>query len=193
VIQRPLFLAVGLVLIGHAALSAQTPLSFDDLIDRRGVFLHRQTLEPYTGPVVAMWDATRVRERGTLLNGRWDGVRETFYFEGPLELRETWRNGMLNGPFEGWFREGVQSDKGTYVDGLLEGPYESRWSRALMQSPHAHHNMAGMEGPGGELAERGTYSAGQPCGEWYRWVPIDGGGMRAEEPISYPPCPAGRG
>ena len=97
---------------------------------------------------------------------------------------------MLNGPFEGWFREGVQSDKGTYRDGLLEGPYESRWSRALTQSAHAGHTMPGTETVGGELAERGTYSAGQPCGEWYRWVPIDGGGMRAEEPLVYPPCPA---
>ena len=190
--QRSLFLAFGLLLAANAGLSAQAPLNFNELIDRRGVFLHRQTLEPYTGPVVAMWDSTRVRERGTLLNGRWDGVRETFYFEGQMELRETWRNGMLNGPFEGWFREGVQSDRGTYVDGLLEGPYESRWSRAMMHNVIAHPGGTSAITDGGELAELGTYSAGQPCGEWFRWVPIDGGGMRAEEPIVYPPCPAAR-
>jgi antitoxin component YwqK of YwqJK toxin-antitoxin module len=183
-------MALGLTLAAHTALTAQAPLDFNELVDRRGVYLHRQTLEPYTGPVVARWDATRVRERGTLLNGRWDGLRETYYLEGQIELRETWRNGMLHGPFEGWFREGVPSDRGTYVNGLLEGPYESRWSRAMTQSPHAHH-MPGMD-IGGELAERGAYSAGQPCGEWYRWVPIDGGGLRAEEPITYAPCPASR-
>jgi hypothetical protein len=119
-------------------------------------------------------------------------VRETYFMEGQMELRVTWRNGVLHGPFEGWFREGVPSDKGTYVNGLLEGPYESRWSRAMSQSAHAGHAMPGMEVVGGELAERGAYSAGQPCGEWYRWVPIDGGGMRAEEPIVYAPCPAAR-
>ncbi|MEQ1858257.1 MAG: hypothetical protein ABL963_17530 [Longimicrobiales bacterium] len=190
--RRSFLLALGLLAGAQFALSAQTPLNFNDLIDRRGVFLHRQTLEPYSGPVIAMWDSTRVRERGTLLNGRWDGMRETFYYEGQLELRETWRNGMLNGPFEGWFREGVQSDMGTYVDGLLEGPYESRWSRALMNNVVVHPGGQSPARDGGELAERGTYSAGRPCGEWYRWVPLDGGGMRAEDPINYAPCPASR-
>jgi hypothetical protein len=189
--QRSLLLALGLLAGAHAALSAQTPLDFNELIDRRGVYLHRQTLEPYSGPVVAMWDSTRVRERGTLLNGRWDGVRETYFYEGQLELRETWRNGQLNGPFEGWFREGLPSDKGAYVDGLLDGPYESRWSRAMANNIIAHAG-GGVSIRGGELAERGTYSAGRPCGEWYRWVPVDGGGMRAEEPVTYSPCPAAR-
>jgi hypothetical protein len=45
-------------------------------------------------------------------------------------------------------------------------------------------------GPMGETAERGAYSGGEPCGEWYRWVPVDGGGMRGLEPIVYPPCSA---
>ncbi|MBM4184418.1 MAG: hypothetical protein FJ207_09345 [Gemmatimonadetes bacterium] len=188
--QRSLFLALGLLAGLHHGVSAQTPLNFDQLIDRRGVYLHRETLEPYTGLVVSMWNATQVRERGTLLNGRWDGVRETYFLEGHLELRETWRNGVLNGPFEGWFREGTPSDKGTYVDGLLDGDYESRWSRALANSIVTHAG-GGASIRGGELAERGAYSAGRPCGEWYRWVPVDGGGMRAEDPISYAPCPAG--
>jgi len=187
--RRSLILALGLVASAHVGAAAQAPLDFNELIDRRGVFLHRQTLEPYTGPVVAMWDASRVRERGTLVNGRWDGVRETYFWEGQLELRETWRNGQLNGPFEGWFREGMPSDKGTYVDGLLEGPYESRWARSMM-STILTHGGGGASVRGGELAEQGSYSAGVPCGEWYRWVPIDGGGMRAEEPITYPPCPS---
>jgi antitoxin component YwqK of YwqJK toxin-antitoxin module len=189
--QRSLLLALGLIAGAHTAAAAQAPLDFSQLIDRRGVYLHRQTLEPYSGPVVAMWDSTRVRERGTLLNGRWDGVRETFFYEGQLELRETWRNGQLNGPFEGWFREGMPSDKGTYVNGLLEGPYESRWSRAMVNNILSHSG-GGTSVRGGELAEQGNYAAGVPCGEWYRWVPIDGGGMRAEEPITYPPCPAPR-
>ena len=108
---RSLLLVCGLFLGGHAALSAQAPLNFNELIERRGVYLLRGTLEPYTGPVVAMWDAVLVRERGTLLNGRWDGVHETYYFEGQLEVRESWRSGVLHGPFESFFREGAPSDR----------------------------------------------------------------------------------
>jgi hypothetical protein len=188
--KRVVLLVLGLLLGGHATLSAQAPLNFNELVERRGVYLLRGTLEPYTGPVVAMWNAALVRERGTLLNGRWDGVHETFYFEGQLEVREMWRNGVLHGPFESWFREGAPSDKGTYQDGLLEGPYESHWSRAMIA--RQLHHAPGTASPMGELAERGNFSAGQPCGEWYRWVPQDGGGLRAEDPITYPPCPAGR-
>ena len=185
--KRGVLLVLGLFLGGHAALSAQAPLNFNELVERRGVYLLRGSLEPYTGPVIAMWDAARVRERGTLLNGRWDGLHETFYYEGQLEVREMFRNGVQHGPFESWFREGAPSDKGTYRDGLLEGAYESYWSRAMTANPHAQH-MPNM-GPMGELAERGSFTAGQPCGEWYRWVPQDGGGLRAEDPITYPPCP----
>jgi hypothetical protein len=186
--RRWFLLLSGLLAAGQAAVVAQQPTRLEDLVERRGVYLNAQTLEPHSGPVVSMWNETLVRERGTLLNGRWDGVRETYYYEGQLELRETYRNGVLHGPFEGWFREGAISDKGTYREGRLEGPYESFWSRALLQSPHAHH-MPDM-GPMGETAERGAYSGGEPCGEWYRWVPVDGGGMRGLEPIVYPPCPA---
>ena len=177
------------VLGGPSVVSAQEPMNLDRLVERRGVYLDAQTLAAYSGPVVSMWNATQVRERGTLLNGRWDGVHETYYLEGQLEVRENYRNGVLNGPFESFFREGAPSDKGTYKDGLLEGPYESHWSRAMGQNPHEAHMAGTAMGPMGELAERGAYSAGQPCGAWYRWVPKDGGGMRAEDPITYPPCP----
>jgi hypothetical protein len=187
--KRRLLLLCGLAFGGAATLSAQQPTRLEQLIERRGVYLDARTLEPHSGPVVAMWNDTLVRERGTLLNGRWDGVRETYYYEGQLELRETYRNGVLNGPFEGWFREGELSDKGTYREGLLEGPYESFWSRAMANNVLPH--PGGTSVRGGETAERGVYSGGTPCGEWYRWVPMDGGGMRGLEPIIYPPCPSG--
>jgi hypothetical protein len=177
----------GLVAGGPAAVVAQVATNLDLLVERRGVYLDRQTLAAYSGSVVAMWNDSRVRERGTLLDGRWHGVHETYYYEGQLEVRETYRNGVLHGPFESFFRLGSPSDKGTYRDGLLEGPYESRWSRAMAASPRAHHG--GMDG--GEVAERGRYSAGVPCGDWYRFVPQDGGGLRAEDPITYAPCPTG--
>ena len=186
--RRWVLLLSGLLAAGQAALVAQQPTRLENLVERRGVYLNAQTLEPHTGPVVSMWNDTLVRERGTLLNGRWDGLRETFYLEGQLELRETYRNGVLDGPFEGWFREGEISDKGTYREGLLEGPYESFWSRAMANNVLPHPGGTSIRG--GETAERGAYSAGAPCGEWFRWVPRDGGGMRGLDPIVYPPCPA---
>lgn len=181
-------------------LTAQAPRDLDELVERRGVYLHPETLEPYTGPVTDIWDETGiVSERGTLANGRWHGVRETFYLDGEPELRETYRNGVLHGPFESYFRTGRLSDKGTYVDGALEGAYEAYWSRAQGDIHAAHMNAAGgadheghdmsMMPEAGDLMERGRMVDGRPCGEWYRFVPRNFLGMRTGGTVQYPPCP----
>jgi hypothetical protein len=182
-------------------LAAQSPMNLDRLVDRRGVYLHPETLQAHSGPVVAMWDDSIVRLRGTLQNGRWHGVRETFYLDGQLETRETYRNGELHGPFESYFRTGRPSDKGTYEDGELEGPYEAYWSRTQGDIHAAHMNAAGsqagdhaehagMDMPmAGDLMERGTWSDGRPCGEWYRFLPRNSQGTRAGETVRYTACP----
>ena len=198
------------LLVGAPAVLAgqtqQAPMSLEQLVDRRGVFLHPQTLEAYSGPVVAMWDGSIVRMRGTLQNGRWNGPRESFYLDGQLEARETFRNGELHGPFESYFRTGRPSDKGTYEEGQLEGPYEAYWSRTQGDIHSAHMNAAGSQAQAGDhaghagmsmdmpmagdLMERGTWSDGRPCGEWYRFLPRNSQGMRSGETVQYPPCPA---
>lgn len=198
----PAVLLVALLLSVPVMLAAQTPMNLDRLVDRRGVYLQPETLEAYTGPVVAMWDDSIVRERGTLQNGRWHGQRETFYLDGQLETRETYRNGVLDGPFEAYFRTGRLSDKGTYEEGRLEGPYEAYWSRTQGDIHAAHMNAAGsqagdhaehagMDMPmAGDLMERGTWHDGQPCGEWYRFVPRNSQGFRSGQNVEYPACPA---
>lgn len=200
----PAALLVTLLLSVPATLAAQAPMNLDRLVDRRGVYLHPETLEAYSGPVVAMWDASIVRLRGTLENGRWDGVRETFYLDGQLETRETYRDGVLHGPFESYFRTGRPSDKGTYDEGQLEGPYEAYWSRTQGDIHAAHMNAAGSQaGDGdhaghagmdmpmpGDLMERGTWHDGRPCGDWYRFLPRNSQGFRSGQNVQYPACPA---
>jgi len=194
--MRTTLLVLGLALGFQTALSAQAPMDLDRLVDRRGVYLHPQTLEAYTGPVQATWDGVQVRERGTLRNGRWDGVREVFYSDGKLELLETYANGVLDGPFESYFRTGRPSDKGTYENGLLEGAYEAFWSR--VQSDVANTHAAGARRssddflPTGDLMERGVWSAGKPCGEWYRYLPTNYMGNREGVTLQYPACPGTR-
>ncbi|HUF76168.1 MAG TPA: hypothetical protein VMM35_07805 [Longimicrobiales bacterium] len=195
---------IALLLGAPAMLAAQSPMSLDELVDRRGVYLHPETLEAYSGPVVAMWDDSIVRMRGTLQNGRWHGERESFYLDGQLEARETFRNGELHGPFESYFRTGRPSDRGTYEEGQLEGSYEAYWSRTQGDIHAAHMNAAGSQAGDhaehagmdmdmpmpGDLMERGTWSDGRPCGEWYRFLPRNSQGTRTGEDVQYPPCPA---
>jgi len=168
--MKRLPIILGLLALIHAPLHAQEPMNLDQLENRRGVYLQRPAFEPYTGPVIAYWEDGTLRERGTLVNGRWDGVRESYYQLGTLKARETYANGVLNGPFESYFKRGAPSDKGTYEDGRLEGHYESFWLR--------------------QPAEVGTFSQGRMCGTWTRYFPQSSYGLRVESTESYPPCPA---
>lgn len=143
------FLAVAAAGAASAATAAapQEAMSLDRLIERAGVYLEPGTLEPFSGPVVRMWTPDIVRERGTLVDGRWTGVREWFHQSGRLSGRETWRDGVLHGPAEMYFKSGLLSVRENYADGELDGAYESYWTR-------------------GALAERGAWRSGRPCGEW---------------------------
>lgn len=132
---------------GATPAAAQEAMDLDRLIERGGVYLEPGTLEPFSGPVARMWTADVVRERGTLAEGRWTGVREWFHQNGRLSGRETWQDGVLHGPAEMYFKSGVLSVRENYADGELNGPYESYWTR-------------------GAPAERGTWRSGTPCGEW---------------------------
>ena len=171
--NRAILIVLGLLAGTHAAVQAQQPMDLDQLEERRGVYLQRPTFEPYTGPVIATWERTGfVRERGTLVDGRWDGVRESFYQLGSMKARETYSNGVLHGPYEAFFKKGAQSDRGTYVNGRLDGPYESFWIR--------------------QKAEDGTFSEGRMCGEWVRYYPQSSYGLRVESTETYPPCPTRR-
>jgi len=168
--KRVTMIVLGLLAVTRVAAQAQQPMDLDRLEERRGVYLQRPAFEPYTGPVLAKWEDGSVRVRGTLVNGRWDGVRESYYQLGTLKARETYTNGVLNGPFEAYFKMGSPSDKGTYLNGRLDGPYESYWLR--------------------QPAERGAFADGRMCGHWIRYYPQSSYGLRVESTEDYPACPA---
>ena len=153
-------LVLGLMVVGQVGLYAQARMDLDALVQRSDAYLHRRTLEPHTGPVVGMWDSQTVRERGTLKNGRWDGLHEWYHENGQLSVRETYRNGSLDGASESHFKHGGLSVRETYKDGELDGPYESYWSL-------------------GRVAEKGTWTAGEPCGSWVSFG----------RSVAYPRCP----
>ncbi len=141
--------------LAFGSMGPQQAMDLDQLVLRGGVYLHPTTMEPYSGLVERRWpgaptgrSAGVVRERGTLVEGRWDGIHEWFHLSGELATRETYRTGQLDGPSETYFKTGQLSAKESYADGRLNGPYESYWHR-------------------GRLAERGRWSAGQPCGIWF--------------------------
>ena len=76
-----------------------------------------------------------------------DGPYETYYDNGQLFQKGTYKNGKPDGPSEVYHENGQLSLKGTYKNGWFDGPFESY-----------HDN--------GELIVKGSYKDGEPCGEW---------------------------
>lgn len=139
--------------------AAQEPLDLDELERHGDLWVHPETSEPYTGPVVDTWDGDTIRERGTLVDGVWDGTHEWFHINGQLATRETWMDGELHGLSESYFKNGTLSLREMYVHGELHGPYEAYWTR-------------------GWLAERGHWEEGERCGDWESFG----------ETVIYPDC-----
>lgn len=127
---------------------AQQATDLSTLVRRGSVYLNPRTLEPFDGPVQSFWEETgMLREKGTLVDGRWEGEHEWYHVNGELSTRETYVNGRLHGPSRSYFKNGTLSVSENYQNGQLDGPYEAYWTR-------------------GWLAEKGRWEAGQPCGEW---------------------------
>lgn len=150
--MRRIVCAAGVMLLTAVAqlaapLAAQEPMDVDRLELKSGVWVNPETSRPHSGPVINMWGNGNLRERGTLLEGRWDGVHEWFHFNGLLATREQFVDGKIHGPSESYFKNGNLSLREMYVNGELHGAYEAYWAR-------------------GRLAERGRWNEGERCGEW---------------------------
>lgn len=138
---------VATLVLSVGPVSAQEATDLDRLTLRGDVWVNPETSEPHSGPVIDMWSNGNLRERGVLVEGRWNGAHEWFHFNGLLATKETYVDGKLHGPSETYFKNGNLSLREMYVDGKLDGAYEAYWAR-------------------GRLAERGRWRGGERCGEW---------------------------
>ena len=72
-----------------------------------------------------------------------DGPYESYYENGQLQVKGTYKDGELDGLVETYHENGQLSERGTYPDGPFEMYYEN-----------------------GQLDTKGTYKDGERCGEW---------------------------
>ena len=75
-------------------------------------------MSPYSGPVFSLveGDSTKMEERGTLNEGVWDGLHESYYETGQLLGKGSYSNGELDGIWEMYHYDGRVS-KGSYSNG----------------------------------------------------------------------------
>ena len=193
--KKTLLLALALIAVGCAE---PIPRNEDELVQQGDVWLDRETMRPYTGPVFELFpdDDSKVRSRTTLKDGRPHGIGEEYNRNGTLSSRMSFNNGELDGiqemfnefgrpimrwgmrdgemylpdgPIEQYYPNGQLSEKGTVVNGEQHGPWESYFNE-------------------GSLSSKGTYNMGTKCGQW-----LEGGGgpPNPVRTVTHPPCPRG--
>ena len=127
-ILRPLFLALGLIVAyGGLAAAQETPEPIDlsTLVRESEVFVTADGGAPYSGPVFSAFetDTSKIREQGTLKNGEWEGLYESFYFNGQPKSRIQYRDAEYHGLFERYYFSGDLIAKGMYEMGARCGEW----------------------------------------------------------------------
>jgi|SRR5687767_1758128 len=63
-------------------------------------------------------------EKGNYENGELHGVREIYFPDGKVKVRERYNNGTITDLYEYFFPNGKHELKGYYVDGAMYGPWK---------------------------------------------------------------------
>ena len=168
--KKTLLFVLALIAVGCAE---PIPRNLDDLVQQGEVYLDRETMRAYSGPVFQLFsdDTTTIQSAFTLRDGKRGehGTDETYYENGQLRVKEIYVAGELDGPFESYYENGQLRFKGTYVAGEQDGPVESYHENGQLRSKRTY--AAGeLDGPAefyhenGNLQFKGTYVAGERDG-----------------------------
>ena len=114
-ITLPLLLIVG-------CSSSPEPINYETtLIEREGVFYTNDTNKPYSGKVFSLYDDGKIKNEGTLKDGKKDGLNTNWYENGQKRFELTYKDGIHNGILTWWYENGQKESEGTYKDDKLEG------------------------------------------------------------------------
>jgi len=123
--NRTLIIGLVLISVGLVGLDAQEPMNLVNLVQRGDTYLTLETLVPYSGPAFSVFpsDSNRIREQGTLRGGTWEGLYESFYFNGQVDSKIEYRDGAFDGSFERYYFDGKVLAKGSYSMGVRCGEW----------------------------------------------------------------------
>ena len=92
-------------------------VSPNDLVIRNGIFYKKFTDVPFIGDVSG-------KQNGTIINGKRDGFWESYYENGQLNWKGSYKDDWLDGPWEYYYDNGQLSYKGNYIGGKEDGIFE---------------------------------------------------------------------
>jgi hypothetical protein len=114
-----------LISIGLVGIEAQEPIDLVNLVQQGDSYLTPETLVSYSGPAFSVFpsDSNRIREQGTLRGGTWEGLYESFYFNGQVDSKIEYRDGEFDGSFERYYFDGQVLANGSYNMGTRCGEW----------------------------------------------------------------------
>jgi hypothetical protein len=113
--KRTLLFALALIAAGCAD---PIPRNLDGLVRQGDLYLDRETMRPYSGPVFQLFsdDTTTIWRAFTLRDGKRGehGTDETYYRNGQLRLKFSYKDGEPHGTWEEYFENGEPGGKSTW-------------------------------------------------------------------------------
>ena len=93
-------------------------VTYDDLVERNGLYYQKFTDVPFTGK-------TTGQRQGSFRDGKKHGSWVDYYDNGQLFEKGTFKNGDFDGSWVWYWSNGQLFKKGTYKNGKREGYWES--------------------------------------------------------------------
>ena len=115
-------------------------VTFDDLVERDGLYYEKFTDVPFTGEVTGeeqgsfesgvkdnswlwYWSTGQLAKKGSYKNGKWDGAWVTYYQSGKLWSKGNYKNDVNEGTWAYYYDNGQLDFKGNYENGKKEGAW----------------------------------------------------------------------
>lgn len=149
------------------------PKNLDQLILENEVYLDRETMDPYSGPVREYFSGTEnsLRRKGSLVDGRWNGSYELYYENGQIKFKNTYDEGVWDGLAEEYYRDGQLRRRENYKNNALDGLAEEYFEDGQLRRRENYQEdvLSGqieLYDETGQLLEKGRGMYGIKCGEW---------------------------
>lgn len=126
--------------------------------------MHKKTGK-YEGPYTRMDSTGVLLERGNYRNGALQGIRELYYPDGTVKVRERHEGGEMIGLYEYFYPDGKPELWGYYIDGAMYGLWrkyapEGYLLEEVMFSQNEERGPFWEYHPDGTLKVEGTYLNG---------------------------------
>ena len=98
------------------SLALSEEVTFDDLVNRDGLFYKKDTDIPFSGKVT-IGGKDPYQEEGTYKKGLREGPFVSFHNNGQLKYKGSYKDGKVEGAWEEYYDKGQLMYKGNYKDG----------------------------------------------------------------------------